>query len=148
MEFEWRNKQTPDTTVDRVDLLDYEVYRDNRGDIQEAGVYQIGYWIDTLVGNPGIDEAEFEFVEFYLRFEGQGQQYLLGRYENVVARDYYKRPHIIAVSDSIGAVISEAVKNNPTFDVIQRYSSPKSGPGTFPIIDGKVDLAIRLEVDL
>ncbi len=148
MEFEWRNKQAPDTTTDRVDLLEYQVYRDNQADIKVADLYQIGYWIDTLIGNPSFDEAEFDFVEFYLRFQGEQKEYLLGRYEDVAVRDYYKRPHIIPVPDSVGNIISEAVKTNPAFDVIQRYGTPKSGSGAFPTIDGKVDLVIRLEVDL
>lgn len=147
MEFKWRNKQAPDTTVDRVNLMEYDVYRDNREDIRIAELFQVGYWIDTLVGNPGFEEAEFEFVEFHLQFVGESEQYPLGRYDNVSVRAYYKRPHIIAVPDSIARVISEAVKKNSEFDVIQRYSMPKSGPGTFPRIDGKVDLVIRLDVD-
>ena len=148
MEFQWRDKLAPDTTTDRVDLLEYQSYRDNREDITEARIHQIGYWVDTLVGNPGIDQAEFEFVEFFLRFEGDSKEYLLGRYEDVVVQDYYKRPHIIPVPDSIGTVIARAVKENPAFDVIQRYSTPKSGSGKFSVIDGRVDLIIRLAVDV
>ena len=148
MEFSWRNRQAPDTTTDFVNLLDYSVYRDNMEDIQSAKLYQVGYWVDTLVGNPSIEDAEFAFVEFYLRFEGEQQQHLLGRYENVVVKEYYKRPHIITVPEDVALLISEAVKTKPRFDVIQRYSLPKSGTGFFPRIEARVDLAIRLEVKL
>lgn len=148
MEFSWRNRQAPDTTTDFVNLLDYSVYRDNMEDIQSAKLYQVGYWMDTLVGSPSIEDAEFAFVEFYLRFEGEQQQHLLGRYENVVVKEYYKRPHIITVPEEVALLISEAVKTKPRFDVIQRYSLPKSGTGFFPRIEARVDLAIRLEVKL
>ncbi|MCC7439111.1 MAG: hypothetical protein IT211_11515 [Armatimonadetes bacterium] len=148
MEFSWRNRQAPDTTVDFVNLMDYSVYRDNMDDIQSAKLYQVGYWMDTLVGNPSIEDAEFAFVEFYIRFQGEQQQHLLGRYENVVVKDYYKRPHIITVPDSIALLVSEAVRTKPQFDVIQRYSLPKNGTGFFPRLEARVDLAIRLEVKL
>ncbi|MBX7217001.1 MAG: hypothetical protein K1X90_08495 [Candidatus Kapabacteria bacterium] len=148
MEFSWRNRQAPDTTTDFVNLLDYSVYRDNMEDIQSAKLYQVGYWMDTLVGDPSIENAEFAFVEFYLRFEGEQQQHLLGRYENVVVKEYYKRPHIITVPEEVALLISEAVKTKPRFDVIQRYSLPKNGSGFFPRIEARVDLAIRLEVKL
>jgi len=148
MEFSWRNRQAPDTTVDFVNLMDYSVYRDNMDDIQSAKLYQVGYWMDTLVGNPSIENAEFAFVEFYIRFQGEQQQHLLGRYENVVVKDYYKRPHIITVPDDIALLVSEAVRTKPQFDVIQRYSLPKNGTGFFPRLEARVDLAIRLEVKL
>lgn len=148
MEFSWRNRQAPDTTVDFVNLMEYAVYRDNLQDIQSAKLYQVGYWMDTLVGNPSIENAEFSFVEFYIRFQGEQEQHLLGRYENVVVKDYYKRPHIITVPDSIALVISEAVRTKPQFEVIQRYSLPKNGTGFFPRLEARVDLAIRLEVKL
>lgn len=148
MEFSWRNRQAPDTTVDFVNLMDYSVYRDNMDDIQSAKLYQVGYWMDTLVGNPSIEDAEFAFVEFYIRFQGEQQQHLLGRYENVVVKDYYKRPHIITVPDDIALLVSEAVRTKPQFDVIQRYSLPKNGTGFFPRLEARVDLAIRLEVKL
>ena len=148
MEFDWQDKQAPDTTVDRIDLLDYQVYRDNQNKIESSELFQIGYWIDTLVGDPGFEKATFEFVEFYLRFVGEEEKHFLGRYENVIVREYYKRPHIIPVPEDVARTISDAIRKHPQFDIIQRYSAPTEGSGTFPSIDGNVDLVIRFETEL
>ena len=160
-QFRENNIRFSDTTSEeeagttRVDLLEYGVYRNNQENMRIVELFQLGYWFDTLVGNPSFDDAEFEFIEVYLRLIGGKEKYLLGRYENVVVREYYKRPHIISISaDNIPQSIRDAIKRNSQFDMIQRISKPTSkrdSPTFLTIIDtisSSVDLVVRLEGNL
>ena len=159
-QFGMKNIRFSDTTSEeagsmtRVDLREYEIYRDNQENIRIVDLFQLGYWFDTLAGNPSLGDAEFEFIELYLRLIGGKEKYLLGRYENVVAREYYKRLHIISTSDNIPQGILDSINRNPQFDMILRLSRPTSRRDslTFPIIidtiSSNVDLVVRLEGNL
>jgi hypothetical protein len=146
--FNFQDKQAPDTTIDRVNLLDYAVYRDNQEDIKRATAYQISYWIDSLSGDPGLDDAEFDVIDFYIRFAGRTEEHLIARYENVKASEYYRKPHIYVLPDSTIDIITEAFKHSPDFTVTQRYGRATTGTGEYELIVGKVDVAVRLEVEL
>jgi hypothetical protein len=77
----WVNKAAPDTSWDFTNLNKYQEYRDNREKIKKSILYQMNYWIDSLVykdasGNPrpfdpadpNMPDIEFEAIRFYLRF--------------------------------------------------------------------------------
>jgi hypothetical protein len=147
-EFTFRNRQTPDTTTDHVDLNDYAMYRDNREDIRRSTPYQIAFWIESLEGNPSLETAEFPSIEFFVIFDGDTEEIPLARFENVKASDYFRTPHILEIDDATGEVLATALKTNPSFRIVQRYSNPTSGTGFYSEIRTRVDVAVRLEVEL
>lgn len=81
--------------------------------------------------------------------------HLLGEFLNVSIVDYYKNPeHIQFISDEVGRVINEAVKNRPQFFIITEYSpvadqnvefEPKR---YFPLAKARYDMVIKFKVDL
>ena len=148
LKFDFKNKQAPDTATDHVNLLDYAVYRDNQADLHRATAYQLAFWIDSLKGSAAIDDVEFKFIEFHIQFPDGSPMLPLARFDNVKASEFYKNPHIYIVPGTDSEVIARMLKTNPSFSVIQRYSETTNGPARFDVIVGKVDIAVRLEVDI
>jgi hypothetical protein len=147
-EFTFRNKQTPDTTVDHVDLRDYAIYRDNADQIQNSTPYQVAFWFESVEGTPSIETAEFPLIEFLIQFDGAAEAIPLARFENVKASEYYRTPHILPIDDPTAKVLTTALKSNPSFTIIQRYTDPTSGRGTYSEIKARLDLAVRLAVEI
>lgn len=149
-EFNFKNRQAPDTTVDHVDLNDYAVYRDNREDIRETTPYQLSFWLESVQGNPSIETAVFPLIEFLIVFDGdtEADAIPLAKFENVKASEYFKTPHIIPVDSDTGALLAKALKTNPSFSVIQRYTRPTTGTGYYQEIKTRVDVAVRLAVEI
>lgn len=154
---EWRNKSAPDTSTDFTDLNTYKEYRDNKEKIQSTIFYQFAYWIDSLrvePGDPPLEQVEFEFVKYYLYFEGESPsaKRLIGQFNNVKVKDYFRIPHVLAVPDAVAQDISKVAKTNPRFFTVAEYSAPVGQPvGTkrsFPHIDSRFDVVVRLELKL
>ncbi len=133
----------------------------------------------TVNYNPkdsNMPEIKFNHIRFYLRFADKKQfpvntdefdpvnyeysktdptMYLLGEFLNVDVKDYFRQAyHIIDVSDEVARVISDAIKNRPTFFIITEYSpmadqdmqiEPKR---YFPYIAARYDLVIKFEISL
>lgn len=142
--------------------IDSLVYKDNQG--------------QTFIFDPkntNQPKVEFEFVKFFLRFAerkpfpvngdefdpvnyqystSNPTSYLLGEFRNVDVGEYFRRAdHIINVDDEVARIISEAVKNNPTFYIITEYSIVKGQTipkREFPFIAARYDLDIRFEIEL
>ena len=126
----------------------------------------------ALYFHPERDNLEFEFIKFYLHFaklkdgyynendlveshweiDTTEKPYLLGAYYDVDVSDYYRQAHhIIEVSDEISAIISEAVKERPSFFIITEYSKTKDQDDDkryFPYVGARYDMVIRFSVDL
>lgn len=154
---EWRNKEAPDTSRDFTDLNTYKEYRENKEKIQRTVFYQFAYWIDSLevrAGDPPLEQVEFEFVKYYLYFEGESPsaKRLIGQFNNVKVRDYFRIPHVIAVPEAVAEDIAKVAKTNPRFYTVAEYSAPVGQPvGTkrsFPHIDSRFDVVVRLELKL
>lgn len=151
---DWYNRIAPDTSYDFTDLETYKEYRDNKADIDRAIFHQFAYWIDSLVvapGDPAMEDVEFEFIRYELYFTDMRREdaYLLGEFRNVKVKDYLRKPHVLAIPDSVAMVIEEAVRRNPRFHTIATYSSPKSGgSGRFPLIISRFDVILRLKINL
>lgn len=150
----WRNKSAPDTSLDFTDLNNYKEYRDNKDDIQRTIFYQFAYWIDSIrvpLTDPGVDKLEFDFVRYYLYFEGEpaSSKHLLGEFKKVKVKDYFRIPHVIAIPDDVGKILETAAKTRTRFYTVAEYSAPTSvGSGYFPYIDSRFDLVVRLELKL
>jgi hypothetical protein len=149
-EFTFKNRQAPDTTTDHVDLNDYPVYRDNRETIRQAVPYSIAFWLESVDGDPSVETAEFPSIEFLIVFDGDtpADAIPLATFENVKASDYYKTPHILPIDEPTGKLLATALKTNPSFRVIQRYSRPTTGTGFYREIKARVDVAVRLSVEI
>lgn len=154
---EWRNKSAPDTSRDFTDLNTYKEYRDNKEKIQSTIFYQFAYWIDSLQvapGDPPLEQVEFEFVKYYLYFEGESPsaKRLIGQFNNVKVKDYYRIPHVLAFPEAVAQDIAKVAKTNPRFFTVAEYSAPVGQPvGTtrrFPHIDSRFDVVVRLELKL
>ncbi len=153
----WRNKFAPDVSTDFTDLNTYKEYRDNKEKIQSTIFYQFAYWIDSLrtePGDPTIDQVEFEFVKYYLYFEGEPEsaKRLIGQFNNVKVKDYFRIPHVLEVPDAVAQDIAKVAKTNPRFFTIAEYSAPAGQPAgtkrSFPHIDSRFDVVVRLELKL
>ncbi len=171
------DKASPDTSVDFSNLYEYKEYNDNKGRIDAAEIYQINYRIDSLVlengkvFDPEIDDMEFEYVAFKLKFAvpkpGKSQYsldstdfepdpnsplYILGEFKNVNVKDYYRKSnHIIEVPEANAYAISEAMKNAPYFYIYTEYSRIKTQTTPeviLPYIRAKYDVIVRLKVKL
>ena len=151
------DRAVPDSSVEVVNLEDYPEYKDNRDDIEDAEILHFNYSINDIKtsDNLPIDSIEFDRIAFYLIptfTDGgariPGQRYLLGEFKDVEIADYYKTAkHIIEVSDEVGELISEQIKETPYFVFVTEYSSLKgeNRDNYFDYIDAHVDMVVRVK---
>lgn len=170
-------KGIPDTSLDFTNLYKYDEYNSNKNKINKAEIYQLNYRIDSLIKedstvyNPNIDDLEFEFVSFKLKFAkpkpGKNEYsldsadfekddteplYILGEYQNVKVKDFYKKAkNIIQVPEANAKAISDLLKTRPYFYIEAQYSKLKGQDKPkikFPFIRARYDLVVRLEIKL
>lgn len=155
----WVNKAAPDTTYDYVNLDDYAEYRDNKEKIKKAEIISFNYWIDSLMVDQGVpfdpeksEDIEFEFIRFYIQFEGETNKHLIGEFLNVSAKEYYRKPqHILEVPSTVAEIIAVALKEKPKFNILSIYSKTKGQTEEkkyIPLVNARFDLFIRFEVEL
>lgn len=152
----WRDKAITSVSIDSTNLNNYKEYTENKDKIVSAHFYQIGYWIDSVrvaPGDPPIDKITFDSVKYYLYYYDnlnvKSQEYLIASYYNVKVKDYYRIPHIVSVSDSVALLLEDVAKNHPIFYTVAKYSFPTSGgSGRFPYVDSRIDVDLRLNLEL
>ena len=156
---QWNNMAVPDTNVDYVNLMDYPEYRDNRKKIKKAEIISFNYWIDSLMidnnlpFDPNGDvNLEFDFIKFYLQFDGDSINYLIGEFADVNAKDFYRKPqHILEVPGIIAEVISVALKEKTGFFIKSQYSKTKGQieeKRVIPMVHARFDMFLRFEINL
>ena len=153
---EFLNRAVPDSSVEVVNLEDYPEYNDNKDKIDKAEILHFNYKIIDIKTreNLPIDSIEFDRIAFYLipTFTSggnrvPGQRYLLGEFNDVKVADYYKTAeHIVEVSDEVGELISEQLKETPYFIFVTEYSTMKgeNRSNYFDYIDSHFDMVIRI----
>lgn len=146
--FRWQNRSTPDTAVEEVDLLKYDAYLTNRDKIRNATPYQLAFWLESVEGTPSIETAVFTKIVLHLQFEGDSTLYHIATFENVKASEYFKTPHVYPVTDSSAAALARALTVSPKFRMIQEIQNPTTGRAFYREILSRIDLAVRLEVEL
>ncbi|MGE5479888.1 MAG: hypothetical protein ACM3U1_05620 [Chloroflexota bacterium] len=172
-DIKYENKYIPRYSVDFANLYEYQAYKDNRDQIAKAEVFQMNYWIDSIVYeggipfNPGIDTLAFEYVRYSIQFAkplGDPQSLdstqfipdpdyppiVLGEFKDVRVSDFYRKPHhIIEMADSTSKVISMSLKERPYYYLITEYSAARGQTEPerfFPLIKAHFDLVIRFVV--
>ena len=154
----FENKMVPDSSIDFTDLNDYEAYRDNKDQIEDATILHFNYRIDELKteNNMDIDSIVFESVNFYLiptTSAGNripGQRYKLGEFKNLRVADYYKTAkHIIEVPSDLGNLISEQIKETPYFIFVTEYSGlvGDNVDNKFDYIESHMDMVLRIKTN-
>jgi|APTNR8051073442_1049403.scaffolds.fasta_scaffold14574_2 hypothetical protein len=152
----FENKMVPDSSIDFTDLNDYETYRDNKDEIEDAQILHFNYRIDEIKteNNMDIDSIIFESVNFYLiptTSDGSripGQRYKLGEFKNLHVADYYKTAkHIIEVPSELGNLISEQIKKTPYFIFVTEYSGlvGENVDNKFDYIESHMDMVLRIK---
>ena len=171
-----KDKKAPDTARDFSNLFSYDEYLKNKDKIDAAEIFQFNFRIDSLVMvngkpfDPATDDIIFDNVRFSLKFampksgniyskdsaqfspDPISPVYILGDYNNVSVRDFYKKAfHILELPDSTALIISNSLKTTPYFYIYTQYSKIK-GQTTdvikFPYISAKYDVVVRLKVKL
>ncbi len=172
---DYLNREAPDISTDFTNLYEYPEYIDNKDKIDKSEIYQFNYRVDSLIMQNGIPyhptkfSLKFDYIKFSLVFakpkssayerslnpnnftmDTEKGEFLLGEYKNVDIADYYKQSkNIIAVSDSVGKVVSEILKDKPYFFIKTEYSKVTGSTeekDVFPLIKAKYDLVVRLGI--
>ena len=152
---EFKNKMVPDSSIDVTNLNDYETYRDNKDQIEDAEILHFNYRIDDIrtENNMHIDSIVFKSVNFYMiptTFDGKripGKRYKLGEFKKLRVSDYYKTAkHIIEVSSELGQLISEQIKETPYFIFVTEYSEldGENVDNKFDYIKAHMDMVLRI----
>jgi len=153
----FEDKSVPDSSIEIVNLEDYPEYNDNKDDIEDAEILHFNYSINDIKtsDNLPIDSIEFDRIAFYLiptYTDGgnriPGQRYKLGEFTDVKISDYYKTAkHIIEVTDDVGELIAEQIKETPYFVFVTEYSALKgeNRANYFDYIDAHVDMVVRVK---
>ncbi|PKL80619.1 MAG: hypothetical protein CVV25_03720 [Ignavibacteriae bacterium HGW-Ignavibacteriae-4] len=152
----FEDKMVPDSSIDLTDLNDYETYRDNKEDIEDAQILHFNYRIDEIKteNNMDIDSIVFESVNFYMILTTAngdripGQRYKLGEFKNLHVSDYYKTAkHIIEVPSELGNLISEQIKSTPYFVFVTEYSGlvGENVDNRFDYIKSHMDMVLRIK---
>ncbi len=171
------NRNVPSVAADFSNLYKYSDYKDNQDRIKKARLLQFNGWIDTLVlegGQPfdplGNDDIEFEYVSYKLIFakpkygnkfsqdpndfeiDTSIEEFEIARLNNVKVKDFYRSPlHIVDIPPDMSEKISQQLISSPYFYIATEYSKLKGQAGDsyhFPLIDARIDITIRLEVEL
>lgn len=152
----FEDKMVPDSSIDVTNLNDYETYRDNKDEIEEAQILHFNYRIDEIKteNNMHIDSIVFESVNFYLiptTSAGNripSQRYKLGEFKNLRVADYYKTAkHIIEVPSELGNLISDQIKKTPYFVFVTEYSGlvGENVDNRFDYIKSHMDMVLRIK---
>lgn len=145
-------------------------------------INELKYEIETSPGNKktfdydpqdvNAPEFIFESITFKLRFaksrtgndnslnpndwypDPDEPTYTLGVYKDVNIKEYYRRAdHIIDIEEDVSKIISEAVKNRPSFYIYTEYSKVKvngeiQDEYSFPFVGARYTMMIRFQVKL
>lgn len=140
----------PDTSMDFINLNEYDEYQDNKDRISQANIKHFNYWINELQLSDGTwidatmnDVVVFDFIRFYFLYgrpkDGSGNYdpldsayyeidptedpILLGEFLDVDVAEYFRQAHHVEfVADSIAGIISEALRERPAFYIKTEYS--------------------------
>lgn len=151
----FQNKTVPDSSIDFTNLNDYDSYKNNKDEIEDATILHFNYRIDSLrtKNNMPIDSIIFESVNFYMiptTASGSrlpGQRFKLGEFKNLHVSDYYKTArHIIEVPSEIGSAVSDQIKKTPYFIFVTEYSGlvGNNVDNKFDYIQTHIDMVLRI----
>lgn len=169
-------RAVPRTSRDFANLYKYKEYNDNKDKISKAKVFQLNFWVDSLVMpdgtpyNPLKHDVVFDYVRYVLKFakpkygnpfstdsadfmiDPEVEEFVLGTYDSVNIADFYRNPnHIIQIPDDVATTISEFLKNKPYFYIETQYSKVRGQTQDeiyFPYLKARFDVDIRFEVNL